>query len=244
MLPLKLKAIIIDDELLGVDALDKIISKYCKDVLVIARCSDPEEAVAIVHELKPDIVFLDIAMPRLNGFDFLNQFEKITFKIIFATAYSEYAMRAIKYAAFDYILKPIDFKEVLEAVSKVRNTNAPPQISTVVQNNHMNTNLALPTPDGFLFIDISEIIYCKSDNSYTTFVLKDGKRVLVSRSIRETGEMLERHSFFRIHQSFLVNSKCVRKYNKHINSITLLNGEELPVAVRKKDEFLLFASKL
>ena len=108
----------------------------------------------------------------------------------------------------------------------------------------MNTNLALPTPDGFSFIEISEILYCRSDNSYTKYILSNGKAILVCRGLRETTEMLERHGFFRIHQSFLVNARCIRKFNKHTCSILITNGDELPVSTRKKDEFLQFVAKI
>ncbi len=240
----KLKAIIIDDEILNVEALDKILSINCKDVLVVARCVNPVEAVDIVLQLEPDIVFLDINMPELNGFDFLNQFKEISFKTVFTTAYGEYALKAIKYAAFDFILKPINSEEVVDAVNKVRASSLIQKATSIVQNNQNTTNLALPTSEGFSFIDINEIIYCKSDNSYTDFVLKDGKRIVVSRGLKDTEGILEKHSFFRIHQSYLVNSKCIKKFNKHNSSLLVSNGEEIPVSVRRKDDFLQFVAKL
>ena len=240
----RIKAVIIDDEVPNLDTLDKIISHFCPDILVVARCQFPEEAVGIVQELKPDIVFLDIKMPVLNGFDFLNRFTSIPFKVVFTTAFSEYALQAIKYAAFDFILKPIDHEEVSAVAAKLKNSTTPRVVTHVIPNNNMNTNLALPTPDGFSFIEISEILYCRSDNSYTKYILSNGKAILVCRGLRETTEMLERHGFFRIHQSFLVNARCIRKFNKHTCSILITNGDELPVSTRKKDEFLQFVAKI
>ncbi len=236
----KLKAIIIDDEELNINTLDKTLGLYCPDVFVIARCSNPVFAIELVNELKPDIVFLDINMPQLNGFEFLNQFKKIKFKIIITTAYSEFALQAIKYAAFDFLLKPIDGEELKKAVLRIRLNLAEQNETAIIQNKTNNTNLALPTSEGFSFIDIFEILYCKSDNSYTDFILRESTKVVVCRGLKETSEMLERHNFFRIHQSFLVNAKYIRKFNKHNNMVVVSNGEQLPVSTRKKEDFLEF----
>ncbi len=244
MIPRKFKILILDDEVENVRMLEKIVLTHCPDMEIVASCLDSVEAVEITHNMRPDIVFLDISMPILNGFDFLNQFEKIWFKIIFTTAYSEHALKAIKYAAFDYILKPLDSKDVLEAINKFKASNGPNHISEISRNIKANTNLALPTSDGLSFIDIAEILYCKSDNSYTNFFLKDGKKVLVCRGLKETMKTLDGHNFFRIHQSYLVNIKFIKKYQRHTSSIHIINGEELPLAVRKKEEFLQFITRL
>ena len=192
----KLKAVIIDDEELNITTLDKTLSLYCHDVIVVARCSNPVEAIELVNELRPDIVFLDITMPELNGFEFLNQFKKICFKIIITTAYSEFALKAIKYAAFDFLLKPIDCEELKKAVSRIKIDIAEHRETKFVQNNGISTNLALPTAEGLSFIDIFEIIYCRSDNSYTDFILNESRKVMVSRGLKETSEMLEKHNYY------------------------------------------------
>jgi two-component system LytT family response regulator len=182
-------------------------------------------------------------MPELSGFEFLNNFEKISFKIIITTAYSEFALKAIKYAAFDFLLKPIDFAELREAIDKIKIANSIQKHTNFIQNKGVSTNLALPTSEGYSFIDIFEIIYCKSDNSYTDFILKESRKVMVSRGLKETSEMLEKHNFIRIHQSYLVNAKYIKKYNRRNNSIIVSNGDELPVSTRKKEEFLHFVGK-
>ncbi len=237
----KKKAMIIDDESLNIETLDKILTTYCaEDIIVVARCENPAEAVPLVYDLKPDIVFLDINMPEMNGFEFLNQFQQINFRIIFTTAYGEYALRAIKYAAFDFLLKPIDHKEVMAAIHKLKNLYMVNEPVQVMQHQGKNTNLVLPTADGFSFIDTNEIIYCKSDDNYTEFYLLGNRKIVASRVLKDTNELLDKHSFFRIHQSFLVNTKYIRKYSKSNNTVEVSNGDELPVAKRKRDEFLAF----
>jgi two-component system LytT family response regulator len=171
----KLKAIIIDDEGPNIDTLDKILSVYCPGVIVVARCKDPVEAIDLVKELKPHMVFLDITMPEMNGFDFLKSFNEITFKVVFTTAYSEYALKAIKYAAFDYLLKPINYEEVIDTVNRIKAETQKPMAARISTPSNAVNNLAVPTTEGFHFVDIHEIIYCKSDNSYTNLILKDGK---------------------------------------------------------------------
>lgn len=244
MISRKLKAFIVDDEVLNVETLDKLIRDYCPNVMVVARCSVPEEAIPLVHDLKPDIVFLDISMPGLNGFEFLNEFDKISFKTIFTTAHSEYALKAIRYAAFDYLLKPIDHEELQAAVERARLEIFTQKPTDIVQHTGPSTNLALPTMEGFTFIDINEIVYCKSDNNYTEFILVDGKKIYVSRGMKETSEMLEKHAFLRIHQSYLINGKCIKNYSKKSSTVVLSNGESIPISTRKKEEFLHFVSKL
>jgi len=240
----KLKAIILDDEALNIDALDRIIMAYCPGVIVVARCQNPLEAIGLVHDLRPDILFLDIAMPELNGFEFLNKFETLNFKTIFTTAYTEYAIKAIKYAAFDFLLKPIDKEELILAINRAQANVLLPSSTEINQHKGTRTNLALPTNEGFSFIDIGEIVFCQSDNSYTIYKLIDGKKIVVSRGLKETSEMLEKHDFFRIHQSYLINGKYIRKYNKSNSSVVMSNGEELPISLRRKDEFLMFIDKM
>ncbi len=238
------RAIIIDDESLNIETLDKILEIHCPEVKVVARCKSPLDGIRMVNQLKPEIVFLDISMPELNGFEFLNQFKRIFFHVIFITAHSEYALKAIKYAAFDFILKPIDYMEVVQTIARLKSTDFKQLVSSNSNHKNATTDLALPTLDGLSFIDINEIIYCQSDNSYTSFFLKDGKKIVVSRSLKETTEMLEKHSFFRIHQSYLVNTRCIKKYTKFNSTVVVVNGQELPLAVRKREEFLRFVTRL
>jgi two-component system LytT family response regulator len=239
----RFKTIIIDDELPNIETLDKILGTYCPEIIVVARCQNPKEAISLTNDLEPDIVFLDINMPEMNGFEFLNEFKEISFRIIFTTAFSDYAIKAIKYAAFDFLLKPIDFNEVIEAIQRLKLLPLNRKSSRIIQHKGEATNLALPTNDGFSFIDINDIIYCKSDDNYTEFYLVGNRKVLVSRALKETNEMLDKHSFFRIHQSFLVNTKYIRKFSKFNNTVELSSGDELPVSKRKKEEFLDFINK-
>ena len=235
----KLTAIIIDDLARNIASLKHTLIDACPEVMVVASCQNHQEAIKLINELKPDIVF----MPVLKVAGFLNNFEKVFFKIIFTTGFGEPAILAFRYGAFDFLMTPTEPGELKEAVSKVmlspRQENSP-----VTSGINSNSNLALPTLGGFSFIDINKIVYCKGEGVYTTFFLEDKSKILVSKCLNKTTEMLEIHNFFRIHQSFLINFKFIQQYNKYDRTVTMGNGESLPIGRSKKDEFLEFITRL
>jgi len=238
-----LKALIVDDEERGVIALKRLLEGYCSDIEVCGTANSVSEAVSLIKELKPDVVFLDIEMPEQNGFQLLDNFDTIDFEIIFITAYHEYAIRAIRYSALDYLLKPVKISELQEAVERLRQKHG----LNGKRYQHLKTQLAdenglqrfiISSMQGYQFVNISDVVYCKADDSYTHIFLKNGEKHTVSKTLKEYEELFDQHKFFRIHKSYLINLQLVNRVNK-TNGVTALmsTGEELPVSFRRRDEF-------
>jgi two-component system LytT family response regulator len=232
---MRIKAIIVDDEPAGRDTLEKLLEMYCPDVWVAGKASNGKEAMELIAEIKPQLVFLDIVMAGMSGFDVLEQCKQFQFTPIFVSAHSEYVMKAIKFAAFDYLLKPVNFKELQECISRYKELSGKPVKKTA--SSSASHNLALPTKEGYHFINASEVMYCRADDNYTSFILSDGSRIMVCRTLKDCEDLFSTSDFFRSHQSYLVNLAYIKKYLKGNNTIVMRNGDEIPVAVRKKDEF-------
>lgn len=243
----KLTAILIDDEPMALNAMERMLDKYCSNIEVIGKTKSPEEAVKLINELKPDILFLDIAMPRMDGFTLLKSISYKNAQVIFTTAYDEYALQAFKTSAADYLLKPIDAKELQQAVQKVekrlQGDSTQNYITDLFErlqlNNKSISTIGLPTMEGLDFVKIDTIIYCKSEGNYTQIYLLKGSRILVTRKIKFMEEKLEKDQFVRVHNSYLVNLNFVKKYLKgRGGTLIMSNGDSVPVSVRKKNDFL------
>lgn len=239
-----MKAIIIDDEQKGRESLQKLINEYCKYIDVIALASDVEEGYALITIHKPHIVFLDIEMPGGSGFSLLDKFNIIDFKVIITTAFDDYAIKAIKHHAFDYLLKPIDVDELQRSVDPIRRTiessvlNDSPNASGH-QKLSLTSRLALPIKEGIFYMTVSEIVRIESDGGYSTFYATDGKKYVVSKNLKEYEDILPEKEFFRIHRSHLINIKKVKKYIKTDgNFIEMEDGSVVEISRRKKEEFL------
>ncbi|MEJ0102136.1 MAG: response regulator [Bacteroidota bacterium] len=207
-----IKAIIVDDEPYCCESLATLLERYCPYVKIADVCYSGTHALASINEYKPDIVFLDIEMPGMNGFDVLQQLSTIEFSLIFTTSYDQYAIKAIRFSAMDYLLKPIDREELQEAVRKVAEKK--PFVNTqqigillekLTRPSVPMSKIAIPTMEGLLMIAIDTIISCASDSNYTILSLKDNKKIIASRTLKEIEELLEEHSFVRVHHSYLVN---------------------------------------
>ena len=211
------------------------------EVEVIGECESVKDAVVVANACKPDLIFLDINLLDGTAFDFLEQTEHLTFKIIFVTAYEEYALKALKIGAVDYILKPVDVEDLKVALEKVKNlpiSEQKKQIKNVKDAwNNEDSNLILSLHDSFQVIDLNELMYCESDKGYTTFYCVNNKKYLVSKTLKEFEEQLTLTNFTRPHQSFMVNLKFIDKYEKS-GTIHLKNGKKIPVSSRKKESFL------
>ena len=214
-----LKCIIVDDELKSRESLKILLLNACEDVEVMALCQDVKEGLSAIEKHKPDVVFLDVQMKHETGFDLLSKIDNINFDIIFTTAHSEYAIKAIRFSAIDYLLKPIDVQDLHNAVERARkkqNTSMADQLQQLLHNlksgNSENHKLALPTTEGLTFIKVSDILYCKASGNYTEIFMKDGKKHLVSRQLKEYDDLLTEHDFFRIHHSSLINLNFVQNY--------------------------------
>jgi two-component system LytT family response regulator len=240
------RSIIVDDEFKSSENLKKMLETYCQNVEVAALCQNVAQGIEAVEKFHPDVVFLDIQMQRETGFDLLTKLKDIDFEVIFTTAHSEYAIKAIKFSAIDYLLKPIDVEELRAAVAKVeskQNGNITERLEHLLKNIKSGTSenfkLALPTSEGLTFIKTNEILYCKASGNYTEIFMTDGKKHLVSRQLKEYDDLLSGHDFFRIHHSFLININYIKNYVRGEGGYVVMNDNaSLDVSRRKKDAFL------
>ncbi|MGC3943717.1 MAG: LytTR family DNA-binding domain-containing protein [Chryseolinea sp.] len=241
-----LRAIIVDDELKSRESLKKMLTTFCEGVDVLSLCQNVTVAKEACVQLKPDVVFLDVRMQGETGFDLLDQLRTVDFQIIFTTAFSEYAIKAIKLSALDYLLKPIDVDELVRAVEKAKrrkNDNPFERIQQLLQNTKVNASekykMALPTAEGLSFIEVRDIIYLKASGAYTEIFLNNGQKHLVTRHLKEYDETLSEQNFFRIHHSILVNVNLVTSYVRGNGGyVVMSDGSTLDVSRRKKDAFL------
>ncbi|MES2773085.1 MAG: LytTR family DNA-binding domain-containing protein [Bacteroidota bacterium] len=243
-----IKAIIIDDEKMSRVTLQKLLEMYCPAVEVIAEAQNTTEATALTRELVPDLVFLDVAMPGKNGIDFLKEQEEINFEVIFVTAHDKYVLQAIRFAAVDYLQKPIDGNLLITAVSnaakRIQQKTKSQQIDTFLYNlkqqaGQQPMQLCIPSIKGFQIVEISDIIYCEGENTYTNIHFKDGKKIMASRTLMDYELMLVDSFFFRTHKSFLINLKHIKEYQKGEGGAVLMsNGDVLEVSRRKKEMFI------
>lgn len=241
-------AIIIDDENKSRLSLRQKLRDYCPQVEVVAEAADGFEGINQIDNHHPEIVFLDIRMPRLNGFDMLQRLQSKKFHLIFTTAYDQYAIKAIRFSAFDYLLKPVDIEELKEAISRIdtmqMEKDEQDKKLEVLQANlsapdKMLNRMAIPTLQGLLFFNIDSIIYLEASSNYTHIYFTDQPRLVASKTLKEFEEMLPSSSFFRIHHSHLINLNFIKKYVKGDGGqVVMNNGDVLDVAKRKKGEFL------
>jgi two-component system, LytTR family, response regulator len=239
-------AILIDDEPKGRLVLRQKLAAYCSNVQVVAEADNGKEAIALIRQYRPTVVFLDIEMPVMNGFDILNAIEEKDFHIIFTTAYDQYAIKAIKYAAFDYLLKPVDIEELRRAVEKIeaiKNKQLGKQVELMQQNMQQPKKnfkkLAIPALDGLHFFDISDIIHLEAHSNYTTIHFSNHPKITASRTLKEFEELLPADIFFRAHHSHIINLEYVKRYIKgEGGQVELKNGDYVDISRRKKEDFL------
>lgn len=237
------KVIIVEDELLARNFLAGMFEESFKDYKVIAKCASVAEAKEAISKEKPDLLMLDIEMPQGNGFDLLNQLEEINFHIVFTTAYDHYALKAIKFAALDYLLKPIDEDELQQTLKKfealqVNQSGVEGQLNELlqsIQSNSKQERIALPSDTGIDFVKISDIVRCESDNNYTRIFTINKEVYLVSKPLKEYEGLLSDHDFIRVHQSHLINFKMLKRYSKEDGgSVELFDGSVIVISRRKK----------
>ncbi len=242
-------AVIIDDEFQSRNVLSKLILDTVPGIKMIGQAADVDEAFITITDLKPQLVFLDIMMRDKTGFDLLQKFETYPFDIIFTTAFNEFAIKAFRYNAIDYLLKPIDKNELILAVERAtqrinNRLHASPQqmedFFRAVQGHHQIQNkIALPSSDGFEIIELDKILYCQSSSSYTYFHLTDKRKLISSYPLRQYDEMLSEQNFFRAHKSYLVNLSHVKLYRKgEGGTIIMTDGQEIEVSRRNKEALI------
>lgn len=237
--------IIIDDEQDAQEVLKMQLHKHCPQVQVLAICNNVVEATKAIKQHQPQLIFLDIEMPKQNGFDLLNALPNQNFKVIFTTAYNQFAIKAIKYAAFDYLLKPIDVKDLQDAIKRFEtssgNANAQNLQLVLQQINkpQLPQKIALHTTDGLQMVMPQEIVWVESLSNYSKIHLANNQKIMLAKTLKDVEEILEPYQFYRIHNSYLINLNHVTKYIKtEGNYVLMADGEQLSVARNRKDGFL------
>jgi len=240
------KAILVDDEPSSLQNLQQKIIEFCPAIKVIASSQKPEEAIFLIRHYKPDVIFLDIEMPRMNGFRLLEELEDTEAEIIFTTAYNNYAIDAIRISAFDYLVKPISVEDLQNAVERLlaqqkQHTQEKLNIlrKSLQENKSQEDRIAIPTGDGMEFINIKNIVRIESSSNYSKLYMLNGQSLLVTRLLKDFEEMLLPYRFYRVHHSHLVNLSYIKKYIRgEGGQIVMQSGDVIDVSRRKKDEFL------
>jgi two-component system LytT family response regulator len=240
-----LSAVIIDDEQNAREAIRSTLDLYCKNVNVTGEAGDVESAIKLIREKKPDVVLLDIEIKDKTGFDLLEQFPAPDFKVVFITAHNEFAVKAFKFSALDYVLKPLDPDELSQAIEKCREQinklQFEKQLKLFSENfqKHNTEKIALKTEQSIHIVEIENIVQCESDRNYTTFYLSTKEKILVSRPLKEYDELFSGKNFFRVHQSHLINMKHIHRFDKQDGGFVIMkDGSSVPVASRKRAELI------
>jgi two-component system LytT family response regulator len=246
LLPKMIRVIIIDDETAMRQSLATLLKASCPNVRLIAKADGVKTGVEAIKKYHPDLIFLDIKMDDGTGFDLLKQFEQVDFKVIFITAYDQYAIKAFKFSALDYLLKPVDPDELADAINKaeklvVQELNT--QLGALEENmqhaDKSGKKIILRTFESIHLVNTRDIVYCESDEGYTRFYLLDNNKILVSNRLKEYDEMLNEFGFFRVHKSFLINLVHLSRFDKSEGGIIILANEyKVPVASRKREQLL------
>ncbi len=239
-------AIIVDDEKHCREVLEHLLNKHCSQVKILASCSNGEDALSAISKQQPDILFLDIEMPGMNGFQLLESFHHPEFEIVFTTAYNEYAIKAIKHSALDYLLKPVDKDELVQTIERAGHQKAlkasqrVDNLLEILNLKKKNKRFAVPTMEGLIMVDPETILYCESDSAYCKiFFMNSSRPMVISKTLKEVEEVLGDTDFCRIHHSFCINMKCVQSYIRgEGGEVVLNNGVHLPVSRTRKADFL------
>ncbi|RLD39940.1 MAG: DNA-binding response regulator [Bacteroidetes bacterium] len=242
-----IRGIIVEDERHSRETLRGMLDRYCKNVEIVAETDSYRGGLKEIREHHPDVVFLDIQMPDGSGFRMLEELDEIDFEIIFTTAFDQFAIKAIKYSALDYLLKPIDPEELVRALKKVEtklsnqkvNQNIQVLLDNIKARDADPHKIILSTSEKIHIIETDQIIRCESDNYYTNFFLSDGKKILISKTLKENEQLLSDHNFIRPHKSHLVNVKFIKGFLKYDGGyIEMTDGSRIPVSRRKREKII------
>lgn len=242
----KIKAILVDDEYNSLQNLQQKITEFCPDISIVALAEKPEDAILQIRLQKPDVIFLDIEMPRMNGLRMMNELPDFNGEIIFTTAYNHYAVDAIRISAFDYLVKPVSIADLQNAVTrlvKYRQSETKERLEVLRQSmsesKSQEDKIAVPTSEGFEFIQIKNIVHIESSSNYSKIFFADGKNLLVTKLLKDFEDLLLPYKFYRVHNSHLINLAFIKKYIRgEGGQVVLQNGDVVDVARRKKEEFL------
>lgn len=242
-----IRTVLVDDETDSIRVLQRLLENYCPQVSIAGTAGGVETALPLIREAKPDLVLLDIEMAQGNAFDLLNQLQPIRFKVIFVTAFDNYAIRAFKYSAVDYLLKPVDIDDLVRAINRIGEKPdehaVVQQMKTLLENVgvlHLpQQKMAIPTITGFIFVTVQDIIRFEAKGNYTSVYLSNGDSILATRTIKDYEEILPETIFYRIHNSHIINLSHIKKYQKGRGGVVEMeDGSSIEVASRRRDEFL------
>lgn len=241
-----IRAVIIDDEINNQELISNLLNSYAENVQVVGMANSVESAYKVILERNPDLIFLDIQMPDGTGFDLLKKFDKISFKIIFVTAHQEFAIEAFKYSALDYILKPLAPANLLAAVKKMEDTMSSEELNLKLKTLLNNIaepvknkkKIVLKTMERIYSVDLDDIIRFESDGGYTKVYLVDGKRIMVSKTMKEYDDLLMDVGFLRVHHSHLINMNHLFCFEKAEGHVVMKDDSIVPVSNRKKDHLM------
>lgn len=242
---MNIKAILIDDESSSIETLQWLIKTYCPEVSVLTTFNSGEEALKNISNYNPDVVFLDIEMPKMNGFEFLERMKPLPFDVVFTTAYDNFAVKAFKYAAINYLLKPVDPADLEATIERLKIKSSAPskdQLDLLFQNLSGKENtvarIALSVGDGLIFCNTQDIAYCQAESNYTHVVLVDGKKHLVAKTLKELDDTLSGKDFFRVHNSYLININHIVKLVKGEGGYILMpDGAQITISRTRRDDF-------
>ena len=242
-----IKSLIVDDEMHGRKTLSILLKEYCPEVVVMEECADAESAIKAIEKHQPDLIFLDIEMPRMTGFEMLEQLPVINFAVVFTTSHDQYAVKAFRFYALDYLLKPVEPKELIAAVHKVKTQKQLPSpeqyqmlLNKLGNKEDVLPKIPVPTSDGFELVPVDEVLFCEAHDNYTYFSLRNKKRIVACRMLKEVEEQLNDFPFFvRVHNSYIVNLKEVKKYVRGEGGYVIMSDESSVNVSRSRKEDLL-----
>ncbi len=247
-----MRTILIDDELDSLESLQAELKIYCPELEVTAACNSAREGLEAIRTQAPELVFLDIEMPYMNGFELLESLDEIDFDVIFVTAYDEFAVRAFEFNVMDYLLKPVMKSKLLSAVSKVKSRRSPQldqnQLKALISNIHVQStqkmdSIALPIAEGFEFVHVNEIAYVRAESNYSWVFLTNGAKYLLAKTLKQVCGMLRFPQFFRAHQSYYVNMNAVKQYFRGQGGyLVMKDGEHIPVSRANKKALMRYLS--
>ena len=247
---MSLRAVLIDDEITSIKTLEIELNRHCPNVDILKAFQDPNIALQDLPNLEFDIMFLDIEMPWLNGFELLSRLGSVDCEVVFVTAYDQYAIQAFKVSAIDYLLKPIQSAELVSCVNRISAKKERQNDNLFVKNLLHNLNkknigdrkLILPTNEGIDFVTISTIIHCQAESNYTRIVTKDGQ-LFLAKTLKDIEEMLGGYNFFRVHSSHLINTDYIRRFSKSEGTLVMSNDQVISVSRLRKEAFLSFLAE-
>ncbi|WP_298901472.1 LytTR family DNA-binding domain-containing protein [uncultured Psychroserpens sp.] len=240
-----IKAVIVDDEPKAIQGLSWELTNFSEDIEIIETFSNPEEAIGYLNNNTPDCLFLDIQMPTMDGFQFLEKLSNKDFAVVITTAYDEYAIKALKHEAIDYLLKPIDSDDLEDTIQKIKKFNSRLVNSSKIEDVLLSFNerfdkkkITINTDGKLIFLDIDDILYVESDGNYSTIVTTKQQNIVITKKLKEVNAILPDHYFFRIHNSFIINLNKIKEFIKNEGYVVMESNHKIPVARQRKSDFL------